>query len=77
MLSSGLSTHQHMHMCAYTDTHTHTINTVTTKMKHQTEIRFMSLEEKRCPRVKGPGGQVTGLLKQQVEMNLKPNRSTE
>lgn len=62
-----------MHMCAYTDTHTHTINTATTKMKHHTEIRFMSLEE----RVKRPGGQVTRLLKQQVEMNGKSNRSTE
>lgn len=68
-----------MHTCAYADTYTytHTINTATTKMKHHTEIRFTSLEEKRCPRVKRPGGQVTRLLKQQVEMNGKPNRSTE
>lgn len=77
ILSSGLSTHLHMHMCACTDTHIHTINTVTTKMKHHTEIRFMSLEEKRCPRMKRLGGQVTRLLKQQVEMNRQPNRSTE
>lgn len=77
MLSSGLSGHLHMHMCACTDTHIHTINTVTTKMKRHTDIRFMTLEERRCPRVKRLGGQVTRLLKQQVEMNRQPNRSTE